>query len=123
MRSHPTFAPRPQIGTIYLPVSWQWLDYAELNSMLGEFEGECLLISACSKISANKKHLFATFWKQIGDLISHPQIYTTPILIRTKSAKDSPIREKNHPIFVALERGLDMSVEANIQPTVIESQI
>ena len=31
--------------------------------------------------------------------------------------------EKRSPIFVALERGLNVSMEANIQPTVIESQI
>ena len=35
---------------------------------------------------------------------------------------DAP-EERRHPIFVALERGLDVSMEANIQPTEIESQI
>jgi hypothetical protein len=32
-------------------------------------------------------------------------------------------RERRHPIFVALDQGLNVSVEANIQPEVIESQI
>ena len=35
---------------------------------------------------------------------------------------DAP-KESRSPIFVALERGLNVSMEANIQPTVIESQI
>ena len=32
-------------------------------------------------------------------------------------------KKEEPPIFVALERGLNASLEANIQPTVIESQI
>ena len=31
--------------------------------------------------------------------------------------------ERKYPIFVALERGLNVSIQANIQPTAIESQI
>ena len=33
------------------------------------------------------------------------------------------LQEKRHPIFVALERGLNVNPEANIQPAAIESQI
>ena len=32
-------------------------------------------------------------------------------------------KERRYPIFVALERGLNVSMKANIQPAVIESQI
>ena len=44
------------------------------------------------------------------------------ILILLLQPKTAP-EERRYPIFVALERGLNESVSANIQPTVIESQI
>ena len=37
--------------------------------------------------------------------------------------KDRTPEEKQYPIFVALERGLNVSRIANIHPTAIESQI
>ena len=39
-----------------------------------------------------------------------------------KIANTAP-KERRTPIFVALERGLNASQRANIQPTAIESQI
>ena len=39
------------------------------------------------------------------------------------SKKETLPERKRYPIFVALERGLNVSIEANIQLTVIESQI
>ena len=44
--------------------------------------------------------------------------FTFPVFI-----KDRTPEENQYPIFVALERGLNMSGIANIQPTVIELQI
>ena len=38
-------------------------------------------------------------------------------------AQKTAPEERRHPIFVALERGLNVSLLANIQPTGIESQI
>ena len=53
-----------------------------------------------------------------------------PILISEKFAEELPVfikdrtpKEYQYPIFVALERGLNVSGIANIQPTAIESQI
>ena len=41
------------------------------------------------------------------------------LLQQPKSASN----DRRYPIFVALERGLNVSMKANIQPAVIESQI
>ena len=57
---------------------------------------------------------FLIFWKISKSLSKNSDF--------TPTVKNSSPREKA-PIFMALERGLNASPEANIQPAVIESQI
>ncbi len=52
----------------------------------------------------------------------NPQIIQQKTLILLLAPKIAS-KERREPIFVALERGLNVSRYANIQPTVIESQI
>ena len=60
----------------------------------------------------------------VNILLDYPkqQKRCTEKLLYFPSQSTAP-QERRYPIFVALERGLDVSMEANIQPTVIESQI
>ena len=50
------------------------------------------------------------------------EVFVELILTLLQQPQTAP-KERRYPIFVALERGLNMSRLANIQPTAIESQI
>ena len=59
---------------------------------------------------------------KLHNILENPQILQHEFLISLQQPKTAP-GESRYPIFVALERGLNVSHLANIQPAVIESQI
>ena len=66
--------------------------------------------------------IFGISLSESSHLPVNPQSLQHQILISLQQPKTAP-KERRHPILVALERGLNVSHSANIQPTAIESQI
>ena len=64
-----------------------------------------------------KMGLFNFFFGMTNACLNFQQFHSQPTQPKNSS------RERRHPIFVVLDQGLNVSVEANIQPEVIESQI